>query len=350
MPVKHIPLSLALATQDAQIAAALSGRRFSLGTRPLIRWNRTEAMNDALAQTAVGLATRLFGSEVDYCLHTIGGIEAARARTMLAWAEQPVEWWPDTGFAQRLRPGAPEWVISGEVVLGAKPVWFDEWCQGVEPLRLTHGPAVAPADDRFLPGIAQAFKLPRLPADELDRCRWLGASGQWGIPGWSTNDVHARVLLHLAKKFVDKPVLELGTSRGRLSAMLALCGCQVTTVDHQDRGAAANLAGLPVHVVQDDAVHFLTHSPQSFDLIVVDLHGNTVADWQRYATGVLARLACGGTLVLNNLMLGDMPEWHGENGVRWFLSQLPSHWRIETQTHTPPGMAVVTSMSKPPTP
>jgi len=57
--------------------------------------------------------------------------------------------------------------------------------------------------------------------------------------------------------------------------MLASVGCNLTTIDHQDRGALQNLEGLNVKVLVEDAAVFFTGSDQLFDLIVVDVHGNT---------------------------------------------------------------------------
>src|SRR5262249_49164459 len=116
----------------------------------------------------------------------------------------------------------------------------------------------------------------------IDRFQWLGGFGQWGVPGWTMPDGCAQILVERAAVFACTRVLELGTSRGRMSAMLASLGCAVTPLDHVDRGAAINLAGLPVEVILDDAIHYLSTTARQFDLIVCDLHGNSPAEWQRY--------------------------------------------------------------------
>lgn len=149
------------------------------------------------------------------------------------------------------------------------------------------------------------------------------------------------IVCRTAQAFVGKNVLELGTSRGRLPAMLASLGCHVTTVDHQDRGALQNLNGLDAKVIQLDVIDYLVQSTEFFDLIVVDLHGNTPEDWYARQQPLLARLAKGGKLVVDNVILYEIPEWKEETGVQWFLDQLPSSWKVERHTHCLPGIALI---------
>jgi hypothetical protein len=76
-------------------AALARGARpaFSGGARPLIRWVKGAGLDDAVTRAAIGQATRLLGARVDYALATTPGFPAARARDVLSWATQPVEWW-----------------------------------------------------------------------------------------------------------------------------------------------------------------------------------------------------------------------------------------------------------------
>jgi predicted O-methyltransferase YrrM len=113
-----------------------------------------------------------------------------------------------------------------------------------------------------------------------------------------------------------------------------------------DRGAADNLRGLPVRVVTDDAVSFLERSTEKFDYIVVDLHGNTIENWQRYAQPLLQRLNKGGVMFLDNAILYEMPVFKEEVGVRWFLSQLNADWKVELYYKEPPGFAIVTHLAQ----
>ena len=199
-------------------------------------------MDDFFAQVAIGLTTRVFGASVDYCICTADSLDAVQVRRILAWAKQPVEWWPVASgmlLPKRVRPAAPEWVINGGALIGALPSWFDEWLAMPGHLRLTHGLADrAPTSEQLL-AVVNRVDLPCAEGDFLARCLWLGGAAQWWAPGWSIRNDYTKVLLDLSQQFVSRPVLELGTSRGRLDAMLASAGCRVTTVDHHDRGASA---------------------------------------------------------------------------------------------------------------
>lgn len=177
----------------------------------------------------------------------------------------------------------------------------------------------------------------------VERFAWMGGTDQWGVPGWSMPDDCASLIVERARDFAGRQVLELGTSRGRVTAMLASIGCHVTTVDHHDRGAAQNLNGLGVNVVVDDAIHFLTTTSEKFDLIVVDFHGNSVADWMGYASPLKQCLSSHGTLIINNATLWKIPEWKEETGVRWFIESLPSTWTIELHPEPLPGVVILTS-------
>ena len=175
------------------------------------------------------------------------------------------------------------------------------------------------------------------------RYRWLGGgAGQWGVPGWEMPEGCVRAVLEECQRYQGRRVLDLGTSRGRLAGSICALGCQVTTVDRVDRGAKSNLAGLPIEVVLDDAVHFLETTDQRFDLICVDLHGNTPADWRRYAPGLLRCLARHGELLVSNVELWKIPEWADETGAQKFVNRLrwSWRWRVRPIPSGPPGMAI----------
>lgn len=463
------------ARDDDSEAQSIAGRRFSQGTRPVIRWVKGDGRDDPITRAAIGQATRLFGDKVDYCLCT-NGIGAARARWIMEWATQPVEWWPAAPqdnpaladaltaagcaparfgywwkwFPERVRPEAAEWVLDGDMVIVAPPPWFAEWLAGRDPLRLTQDdswpmdqmyghytglvdpqlrlysglaslppglrymgevadilaaqPLVAPHDGvrdmceqgviaaafqrlgarpiplhefpfarAFEPGLdfgkqgntgrawgfhfGNAFRrenphfttlsaagvvlrLDRRPGP-IARAAWLGALAQWGLPGWSTPGNMASLIARHAQHFAGFPVLDLGTSRGRLTSILASLGCRVTTLDKHDRGAAQNLAEAQVTVVQAEAAAWLSTCTATFALIIVDLHGNSPADWARLGPLLLPRLAPGGLLLVSNATLYRIPEWHAETGVQGFLDGLGPDWTWVVHETPAPGLAVI---------
>jgi predicted O-methyltransferase YrrM len=464
-----------LASIDRTEATAHGGHRFAAGTRPVIRWCKGNGLDDDVTRAAIAQATRLFGSEVDYCLCT-NDITAERARYVLAWATQPVEWWPVTAadnpdlaralasaacppekygywwkwFPFRTRPAAPEWILDGDMVITERPVWFDDWKRGTDGVRLSQeawnpviygtygdladpelslnsGLASLPPNDRMgeemlavlaerplgarhdgrhhmceqgvvavafqrlgvKPIPLQEFPFACPTAASLDHgpggtaggewgyhfvrsfvqdnpwfhqlanegtvfspsgeppmggYAWLGGTGQWGIPGWSMGKPVADLIVTAAQSFVGKRVLELGTSRGRLTARLAALGCQVTTVDHQDRGAAKNLEGLGVNVVVQDAVAFLQSTQETFDAIVVDFHGNSTTEWHKLAEPLLRPLAPRGTLMINNTELHKIDQWVQERGARWFVDTHASGWTVQ-EYDVAPGLAIMTRQS-----
>lgn len=169
---------------------------------------------------------------------------------------------------------------------------------------------------------------------------WLGNQGQWGIPGWSMQDSVADIVMLAAREFSERPVLELGTSRGRLSATLASIGCNVTTVDHQDRGAAQNLAGLPVDVIIADASEYLQTTNKIFDLIIVDLHGNSVPEWEKLSGALNRQLSKDVTLIINNTQLYNQKIWRSERGARWFVDYMSSKFDVTEFNHYP-GVAIL---------
>jgi GT2 family glycosyltransferase/predicted O-methyltransferase YrrM len=467
-----------VAIEDEQDAAICNGRRFSLGSRPVIRWIKGDGLDDMITRAAIGQATQLFGSEVDYCICT-QGIDANRARSILEWASQPVEWWPvseednpqlaqflkDAGceptnfgywwkwFPERVRPDAPEWILDGDMVITGKPDWFQKWTEGYDVVRVSQDDAedshiygnyssqvnldlmlysglvslppkcnymsqlvevltlqplltghngkkdmseqgvIAAAFQKLNPIPIPLYEFPfcrafqdyidfglkgdqgrvwgyhfgnsfimenphfeRLIAKEIifskpesnliEKFQWLGSQGQWGIPGWTITDGCAKIILDFATAFKGKHVLEIGTSRGRLSAMLATLECKVTTIDHIDRGAFKNLQRLSVEVIIDDAIHFLETNNQYFDLIICDIHGNSPIEWKHYSKPLIKRIKSGSTLIISNALLFKIPEWQQETGVQWFLKRLPKNWQITLFSQSLPGIAVVTSKRK----
>lgn len=464
--------SFRLSQEDAVFTSAAA--RFSAGKRPLIRWIKGDGLDDPVTRSAIAQATRLFGSTVDYCLCT-DGIDAARARDILAWADRPVEWRPvgagdnpelaelliKSGcepahfgywwkwFPERVRPGAPEIILDGDMVITGRPYWWQAWQDGTDRLRVSEdnredpermygryvdaidmssqlysGLIALPPNLRYVPQIIEvlnakplqnghdgrrdmceqgvvaaafqrlnAFPMPlyqfpfgrafqthldyglegdlgrgwgfhfgnafrnpnphferlcdtgdvfgKFEPSSFQRSRWLGGTDQWGVPGWSISEDIAPTILQLSQPYRNGSVLEVGTSRGRLTAILADAGMRITTIDREDRGAAANLAGLAVTVIQDEIARYLSRSQTTYDLIVIDIHGNTVQDWAAYAGALINALARGGMILINNANLNQVSGWQEETGVSWFLQQLPAEWTSTVIDHPVPGIAVV---------
>jgi predicted O-methyltransferase YrrM len=144
---------------------------FGFGSKPVIRWIKGDGLDDEVTRAAIAHATRLFGEEVDYCLLT-QGISSERARSVLSWAAQPVEWREISAsdnkllskklfeagcleenfgywwkwFPERVRPGAPEWILDGDMVITKKPKWFESWKYGVDQLRVSQTNEIAGVD------------------------------------------------------------------------------------------------------------------------------------------------------------------------------------------------------------
>jgi GT2 family glycosyltransferase/glycosyltransferase involved in cell wall biosynthesis len=464
-----------LAAADDAATKHRTGRPFSEGTRPVIRWVKGDGHDDDVTRAAVGQATRLFGDRVDYCLCT-NSLDAPRVRRILEWAEQPVEWWAVSEadnpalaaslgvagcrpeqfgywwkwFPERVRRDAPEWILDGDMVVVGPPEWWDEWVRGTDPcrvsqddtwpadelygrygdlvdlsLRLYSGLISLPPRLSYMPSILNVlarrplerghdgtrdmceqgviaaafqtlraqpvplfdFPFARAVEPELDfgkhgdrgtvwgyhfghafrrpnhhfvrlaqngivlhltdrpsmpeRFRWMGGAGQWGIPGWGSSSEIKALVEHYARPFAGRRVLELGTSRGAMAALLATLGCKVTTVDRHDRGASDNLAGLTCTVVQTEAAAFLQGVTEPFALIVADLHGNSRAEWSALWP-LLQRVAePGGMMLLCNATLSQIPEWKAENGIPWLLGSLSAEWQSRLHAEPLPGLAVV---------
>lgn len=467
-------VSRAMETAQADLARSSNVRPFSRGTRPVIRWVKGNGLDDVVTRAAIGAATRLFGSDVDYCLCT-NGIDAERVRSVLAWATEPVEWWPQSAgdnpdlarrlniarcpsdrfgywwkwFPERVRPDAPEWVLDGDMVLVDRPEWFQSWVHGQDrcrissddarrypqmygryaplvvdatsiysglvslppgfrympefldildrhPLRSPHDgvldmceqgvvalafsrldsatfplsefPFARAMDDELdfgLPGdrgrpwgyhFGQAFRMPNPhfermveagiihspdPPTVQERFAWLGNFGQWGIPGWTMTEPCTEFVLDCVQRSGVQEVLEFGTSRGRLTAMLCASGIRVRTVDHIDRGASVNLAGLPATVIVADALDYLRGSSEEFAFIVVDVHGNSEEVWQALFPALHDHLAPDGYLLLSNAELWRINEWRQESGVRWVLRHLPANMSVVASTSDAPGAVLL---------
>ena len=277
-------------------------------------------------------------------------------------AEQPLEL-PHDGTRSMCEQGV---IAAAFQRLGAAPIPLHEFPFGrAFESRLDHGllgdqgrgwgyhfGAAFRAENPHFRALEQSgavLKLNQRP-DVVARHAWLGARDQWGLPGWSMPDSMARLITDYASRYAGHRVLEIGTSRGRLAAMLAALGCRVTTIDRHARGGAANLAASQVTVVRAEADTWLPYASESFDLIVVDLHGNGPKDWAQLGPLLLPRLARDGMLLVSNATLARVAEWHEETGVPEFLAALDPEWTHFVHDEPSPGLAVVSRRPRPDAP
>ena len=180
--------------------------------------------------------------------------------------------------------------------------------------------------------------------NNISKYRWLsGGSGQWGIPGWGMDERLLDVVIESTIDMVPGAALEIGTSRGRIAAVLEDIGFQVTTVDHVDRGAAKNLEGLNVKVVVDSAINFLSLTMDKYDIIFVDLHDNSTKTWKKIWQLLPDKLSQNGKIIINNLNLSDIEGWKQESGVKDLIQNLGIDWNVKVLTNYPPGIVLVES-------
>jgi predicted O-methyltransferase YrrM len=179
--------------------------------------------------------------------------------------------------------------------------------------------------------------------DLVQRFTWLRDYGQWGREGWSSiHPEFVKKLSEISRRYSRKRVLELGTSRGFLSAIMAENGCVLTTVDRLDRGARRNLEGMNAELVTGSALEFLRESSESFSFIVVDIHGNDLKTWKELWPLLVAHLDPGGRMFLHNSHLWMIPEWFDQTGLRWVLETQLEGWATEILPTPAPGLCLVT--------
>ena len=172
----------------------------------------------------------------------------------------------------------------------------------------------------------------------IERFNWLKNFGQWGIPGWSMSPGCTERVSTLAQQYAGRRVLDIGTSRGRLAAILATHGCIVTTVDQTDRGASTNLMQMGVQTGISDAADFLRRVDDQFAMIVVDLHDNSEKVWAELWPLLGDHVESDGSIILYNSHLWQMPEWCEEIGLRWITEASPAGWTTEVFPNPEPGM------------
>lgn len=174
-----------------------------------------------------------------------------------------------------------------------------------------------------------------------ERFQWLGNFGQWGIPGWSMSNDNTQAILDIAKEYSGKKVLELGTARGRMTAMLEALGCHVTTIDKHDRGAKQNLSGMNIQVIVKDAREYLAESQEKFDLIIADVHDNSYGVWKPLWDLIKPRVDINGEIIISNALLYKVKGWEEETGVKVLLDNLESEYFYHMNDNVLPGIVII---------
>jgi SAM-dependent methyltransferase len=190
--------------------------------------------------------------------------------------------------------------------------------------------------------VSEGSIITKTAIDIAEKYQWLsGGIGQWGIPGYGARNDTLKLLASSVNLHSNGKALDLGTSRGRIAAVLADLGYQVTTVDHIDRGASINLKDLDVEVIVDDAINFLKHCKGKFDLIVVDVHDNSIEVWRKLWLYLPEILTGNGKILINNYNLHDIPEWKDERGVGRMVELLNNDWSKTILSNTTPGLVLL---------
>jgi len=149
---------------------------------------------------------------------------------------------------------------------------------------------------------------------------WLRNNGQFGNEGYSMNPFCVNRILSVMKNFKDIQLLEIGTSRGYLTALLSRFN-KVTTIDHKDRGAFINLDGLNIKIVKEDMLIFLKKDPNKYKVILIDLHGNSKKVWSKLWSLIPARLDIKSKVILYNSHLYKIDRFREENGIKFLLDK-----------------------------
>jgi len=190
--------------------------------------------------------------------------------------------------------------------------------------------------------VSEGKIMTKTDVDVVDKYRWLsGGIGQWGFPGYGARNDTIKLLVSTIKSHSGGKALDLGTSRGRIAGILAELGYTVTTVDHVDRGATINLKGLDVNVIIDDAINFLMQCKEEFDLIVVDVHDNSIEVWEKVWRYLPPLLTQNGSVIINNYNLHKIPEWGNEKGVANLVDTLDDNWAATILSTTQPGLILL---------
>jgi hypothetical protein len=169
---------------------------------------------------------------------------------------------------------------------------------------------------------------------------WLRNNGQFGNEGYSMNPLCVNRILSVIKNYKDIQMLEIGTSRGYLTALLSRFN-KVTTIDHKDRGAFINLSGLNIKIVKEDMLSFLKKDHNKYKVILIDLHGNSKKVWSKLWSLIPARLEFKSKVILYNSHLYKIDRFKEDNGIKSLLdSNLLKNFNLKIYDKPLPGMII----------
>jgi tetratricopeptide (TPR) repeat protein len=169
---------------------------------------------------------------------------------------------------------------------------------------------------------------------------WLRNNGQFGNEGYSMNPLCVNRILSVMKNYKNIQVLEIGTSRGYLTALLSRFN-KVTTIDHKDRGAFINLSGLNIKIVKEDMLSFLKKDHNKYKVILIDLHGNSKKVWSKLWSLIPARLEFKSKVILYNSHLYKIDRFREDNGIKFLLdSNLLKKFNLKIYDKPLPGMII----------
>ena len=169
---------------------------------------------------------------------------------------------------------------------------------------------------------------------------WLRNNGQFGNEGYSMNPLCVNRILSVMKNYKNIQVLEIGTSRGYLTALLSRFN-KVTTIDHKDRGAFINLSGLNIKIVKEDMLSFLKKDLNKYNIILIDLHGNSKKVWSKLWSLIPARLEFKSKVILYNSHLYKIDRFKEDNGIKFLLdSNLLKNFNLKIYDKPLPGMII----------
>jgi hypothetical protein len=91
------------------------------------------------------------------------------------------------------------------------------------------------------------------------------------------------------------------------------------------------------------ALKFLRTNKSTFEIVCVDVHGNSRRQWRRLWRKLSNRIEVGGQVVISNAELRLVEGWAHEDGVPWLHQKLSNDpdWMCTLIPDPAPGMLIV---------